>query len=72
MASLAAKPSVPESLDAVFAPELKGLDREQIRAWYNGHHWLGEKVYNPFDVLLLFKKRLFPPGGSRPERRPSW
>ena len=24
-------------LDAVFAPELPGLDREEIRAWYNGY-----------------------------------
>ena len=48
-------------LDAVFAPELEGLDREQIRAWYNGYNWLGEAVYNPFDVLLLFDTRQFRP-----------
>ena len=47
-------------LDEVFAPELPGLDRNAIREWYNGYHWLGEeKVYNPFDVLLLFRKRKF-------------
>ena len=47
-------------LDAVFAPELPGLDRGQIRDWYNGYSWLGEeKVYNPFDILLLFDKRKF-------------
>ena len=47
-------------LDTVFAPELPGLDREEIRDWYNGYSWLGdEKVYNPFDVLLLFDKRTF-------------
>ena len=47
-------------LDAVFAPELPGLDREQIRDWYNGYSWLGdEKVYNPFDILLLFDSREF-------------
>jgi hypothetical protein len=45
----------------VFAPELTGLDREQIRAWYNGYNWTGEAVYNPFDVLLLFQKRQFRP-----------
>ena len=27
-------------LDAVFAPELPGLDRDEIRAWYNGYSWL--------------------------------
>ncbi|NCA90348.1 MAG: hypothetical protein EOM92_16025, partial [Gammaproteobacteria bacterium] len=48
-------------LDQVFAPELPGLDREEIRAWYNGYNWTGEAVYNPFDVLLLFQKRKFLP-----------
>ena len=39
-----------------------GLEREEIRRWYNGYHWLGEeKVYNPFDVLLLLRKRKFKP-----------
>ena len=47
-------------LDTVFAPELPGLDREQIRDWYNGYRWRGnEKVYNPFDILLLFDSREF-------------
>ena len=47
-------------LDAVFAPELPGLDRDQIRDWYNGYRWRGdEKVYNPFDILLLFDSREF-------------
>ena len=47
-------------LDAVFAPELPGLDRDQIRHWYNGYSWRGpEKVYNPFDILLLFDSREF-------------
>ena len=47
-------------LDAVFAPELPGLDRNEIRMWYNGYNWLGEEaVYNPFDVLLLFRRRAF-------------
>lgn len=48
-------------IDNVFAPELAGLDREQIRLWYNGYNWSGEAVYNPFDVLLLFDKRQFKP-----------
>ncbi len=48
-------------LNEVFAPELPGLDRDQIRDWYNGYNWTGEAVYNPFDVLLLFEKRQFRP-----------
>ena len=48
-------------VDSVFAPELPGLDRQRIREWYDGYHWLGEAVYNPFDLLLLFDKRDFRP-----------
>ena len=47
-------------LDTVFARELAGLDRDEIRDWYNGYSWRGEeKVYNPFDILLLFRNREF-------------
>ena len=49
-----------DDLDAVFAPELDGVDREQVRDWYNGYSWLGtEKVYNPYDVLLFLRRRKF-------------
>ncbi|OQX07945.1 MAG: hypothetical protein BWK76_24215, partial [Desulfobulbaceae bacterium A2] len=50
-----------EDVDTVFAPELAGLDREEIRRWYNGYNWTGASVYNPFDVLLLFSTRQFKP-----------
>ena len=47
-------------LDTVFGPELAGLDREQVREWYNGYSWLGaEQVYNPYDVLLLFDRHKY-------------
>ncbi len=47
-------------LDTVFPDRLEGLDREQIRDWYNGYSWGGEeRVYNPFDVLQLLKSRQF-------------
>ncbi|WP_404375898.1 ATP-binding protein [Vreelandella aquamarina] len=51
-------------IDTVFAPELSGLDRDEIRRWYNGYRWGGQEVssvYNPFDVLLLLQKRIFSP-----------
>ena len=48
-------------VDTVFTPELAGLDRQQIRDWYNGYNWTGEAVYNPFDLLLLFEERQFRP-----------
>ncbi|CBL43866.1 hypothetical protein HDN1F_02830 [gamma proteobacterium HdN1] len=48
-----------QDVDRVFAAELEGLDREEIRCWYNGYNWLGDSVYNPFDLLLLFRNRAF-------------
>ena len=47
-------------LGTVFAPELPGLDRDAIRDWYDGYNWRGEEsIYNPFDILLLFRNREF-------------
>ncbi|MCY4444765.1 MAG: AAA family ATPase [Proteobacteria bacterium] len=47
-------------LDTVFAEEVKKLDRNKIKRWYNGYNWLGEeKVYNPFGILNLFDKKKF-------------
>ena len=42
-------------LDTTFAAHLEGMDREKIRLWYNGYNFLGEAVYNPFDILLFIK-----------------
>ena len=51
-----------DDVDEVFGSELDGLDREGIRTWYNGYHWRGgERVYNPYDVLLLLRNREFRP-----------
>ena len=46
-------------INTVFESELTGLDRDKIRTWYNGYNWLGEGVYNPFDILQLFDNREF-------------
>ncbi|MCY4443813.1 MAG: AAA family ATPase [Proteobacteria bacterium] len=47
-------------LDTVFAEEIKGLDREKIKKWYNGYNWLGkEKVYNPCCILYFLQSREF-------------
>ena len=51
-----------DDIDTVFAPELDGLDRDEIRTWYNGYRWRGEtRLYNPYDVLLLLDSREFRP-----------
>ncbi|MBK1735436.1 hypothetical protein CKO15_09100 [Halorhodospira abdelmalekii] len=54
-----------EDINTIFAPELPGLNRVDIRRWYNGYRWgdpsATPAVYNPFDVLLLLQKREFHP-----------
>ena len=40
-------------LDTTFSAHLEGADRDEVRRWYNGYNFLGEKVYNPFDILLF-------------------
>ncbi len=42
-------------VETVFAQHLKDQDFEKIRKWYNGYKFLGEGVYNPFDILLFIE-----------------
>jgi hypothetical protein len=46
-------------LESVFEDRLAAFDKEEVKNWYNGYNWLGESVYNPFDILLLFSKNIF-------------
>lgn len=48
-----------EELETVFADRLEGVNLEEVRQWYNGYNWLGEEVYNPFDILLYLKSKQF-------------
>ncbi len=43
----------------VFAEHLSGKLLEDIRRWYNGYSWLGEKVYNPFSILNYLRSGVF-------------
>ncbi len=43
-------------LEQHFGEHLQGADMPLVQAWYNGYNWLGESVYNPFDVLLFIAK----------------
>ena len=41
-----------DDLHEVFSEHLQGVDREQLRRWYNGYNFLGSKpVYNPHDII---------------------
>ena len=42
-----------DDLKETFSAHLSGVDMEQVRKWYNGYNYFGEKVYNPFDILLF-------------------
>ena len=46
-------------MTAVFAERLEGKPLEDIRLWYNGYAWLGEKVYNPFSILCYLRNDEF-------------
>ena len=48
----------PELYD-VFVEWLHGVDKDMLREWYNGYSFDGERVYNPFDVLLYLDARQF-------------
>ncbi len=41
-------------LETVFAERLENIDLEKLKKWYNGYNFLGNSVYNPFDILLFF------------------
>jgi hypothetical protein len=43
-------------LETTFGEHLHGVDRDELRRWYNGYSFLGEPVYNPFDILLFIDK----------------
>lgn len=43
-------------LEHTFAAYLQDVDLNVMKRWYNGYGWLGERVYNPFDVLLFLDK----------------
>ena len=44
-------------LETTFAPYLEGVDMEQVKSWYNGYNFLGDSVYNPYDILLFIKNQ---------------
>ncbi len=47
-------------LEVVFAEHLESADMAEVRRWYDGYHFMGEHVYNHFDILLfLDNNKLF-------------
>jgi len=48
-----------QELEENFVEELKLVDKEKVKEWYNGYRWdeQGATVYNPFSLLNFFDKR---------------
>lgn len=44
-------------IETDFACYLQSVDMDMLRKWYNGYNFLGDKVYNPFDILLFISKK---------------
>jgi hypothetical protein len=45
-------------LKAVFGDKLAGVDLELLKRWYDGYHFWGESIYNPYDILLYLKHKV--------------
>ena len=47
-----------EDLKTVFGEHLRDANLELVKRWYNGYYYFGERVYNPFNILLFISKGL--------------
>jgi len=48
-----------KELESYFKEYLEGVDLEEVKEWYNGYSFLGERLYNPFDILLYLDSKKF-------------
>lgn len=48
-----------QELEIIFSDRLDGVDLKDLKKWYNGYNFLGDSVYNPFDVLLFLKNKSY-------------
>jgi hypothetical protein len=48
-----------EELEIYFKEYLEGVDLEEVKEWYNGYSFLGDRVYNPFDILLYLDSKKY-------------
>jgi hypothetical protein len=48
-----------EELELYFKDYLEGLNLQEIKEWYNGYSFLGDRLYNPFDILLYLDSKKF-------------
>ena len=48
-----------ENIKNEFYEYSKKFDLEKVRVWYNGYYFLKDRIYNPYDILKLFKYKEF-------------
>ena len=48
-----------DNLQREFYEYSKEFDLEKVKEWYNGYYFLKDRIYNPFDILKLFKEKRF-------------
>lgn len=46
-------------LTNVFQNALTDVNMDTLKLWYNGYNFLGDSVYNPFDILLYLKSKVY-------------
>ena len=44
-------------LTEVFHDALTDVNMDKLKLWYNGYNFLGDSVYNPFDILPFLKNK---------------
>ena len=54
-------PEFQKELETVFHEHLEAVDPDMVKKWYNGYRFFSEPVYNPFDVMLYLRNRMFKP-----------
>ena len=42
-----------------FQDRLASVDLTAVKLWYDGYHFLGESIYNPYDILLYLDSKVF-------------
>ncbi len=48
-----------ENIKEEFFEYSRDFDLEKVKQWYNGYYFLKDRIYNPFDILKLFKYKEF-------------
>ena len=48
-----------ENIKEEFYEYSKDFDLQRVQEWYNGYYFLKDRIYNPFDILKLFKEKRF-------------